>query len=200
MPALLPPSSAYTYAVQVTVDEAEATVGTARIELTSPATFYVEDFLGFGPGVAVPVGMYDAASSRWVGVADGVVLRVLAGTGGLADVDTDGDGDADDAATRASLDITDDERGVLASMYAPGTVLQRARLPHFSSADLNSPASGRRRRGIDPGTSQPPEKDCVGNGSQIHILSQLLGEQIAVSGTPYSLAYRSDRLPGFRGG
>lgn len=47
MPAELPPTSAYTYAVELSVDEAEA-AGAMRVDFTNkPVVFYVENFLDF---------------------------------------------------------------------------------------------------------------------------------------------------------
>src|SRR5205823_474070 len=44
MPGSLPPASAYTYAVNLTVDEA---AGATSVVFDSPVGFYVENFLGF---------------------------------------------------------------------------------------------------------------------------------------------------------
>ena len=47
----------YTYAVELSADEAVAVaVGATRVDLSEPAAFYVENFLGFPVGEPVPAG------------------------------------------------------------------------------------------------------------------------------------------------
>jgi hypothetical protein len=53
MPGSLPPTSAYTYAVDVNVEEAHG----RTVQLSHPAFLYVENFLGFAPGTGMPVGV-----------------------------------------------------------------------------------------------------------------------------------------------
>ena len=99
MPAGLPPSSGYTYAADVTADEA---LDADTVAFDAPVFFYVENFIGFPVGSAVPVGLYDPTAGAWVPVPNGVVLKITDVTGGVAAVDTDGDGVADDG---AGLDV-----------------------------------------------------------------------------------------------
>src|SRR6185436_6167253 len=72
MPGSLPPTSAYTYALEVTVDEANG----SPVELSQPALLYVENFLGFAPGTGMPVGTYDRDQGAWRGVPNGRVLKI----------------------------------------------------------------------------------------------------------------------------
>src|SRR5207237_5767885 len=65
MPAELPPTSAYTYAVEFSVDEAK-TAGAIDVRFSSPLPFHVENFLGFPVGTIVPLGSYDRARGVWV--------------------------------------------------------------------------------------------------------------------------------------
>lgn len=53
MPAILPPTSAYTYCAEFSVD------GVERVQFDKPVINYVNNFLGFDVGVRVPVGWYD---------------------------------------------------------------------------------------------------------------------------------------------
>ena len=54
----LPPTSGYTYAVELSADEAMA-AGATRCDSISRCINYVENFLGFPVGTAVPTGYYD---------------------------------------------------------------------------------------------------------------------------------------------
>ena len=53
MPGELPDSSAYTYAVEFSVDEA-VEAGATDVKFTKPVTTYVDNFLGFKAGTIVP--------------------------------------------------------------------------------------------------------------------------------------------------
>ncbi len=198
MPGSLPPASAYTYALEITVDEA---VGRS-VELSQPALLYVENFLGFAPGTGMPVGAYDPARGAWSGIPNGIVLKILSITGGAADIDADGDGVADGAVQLTGLGITDLERQTLATTYTAGQTLWRSPLPHFSSFDCNRPfrLPGDARF---PGLRDPraPGGDgvddgCHAGGSIIQCHNQSLGEDIPITGTPYFLHYQSDNQAG----
>src|SRR5439155_8765362 len=58
MPAQLPPTSGYTYAVELSVDEALA-AGAKTVLFSRPVPVYVQNFLNFPVGDLVPVGVYD---------------------------------------------------------------------------------------------------------------------------------------------
>ena len=58
LPGELPPTSGYTYAVELSVDEAVA-AGAHSVQFTQPVMVYVDNFLGFPVGGAVPAGYYD---------------------------------------------------------------------------------------------------------------------------------------------
>jgi hypothetical protein len=88
MPAALPPNSAYTYCSELSVD------GAARVRFDKPVILWVDNFLGFEVGEAVPVGYYDRDRGVWVPSENGVVVRLL---------DTDSDGVVD------ALDSTGDD-------------------------------------------------------------------------------------------
>ena len=146
MPAELPPTSGYTYCVELTADEA-LSAGAVDVRFEQPLYFYVEDFIGFPVGGAVPAGYYDKQRGQWVASENGRVIRILSITGGMAEIDTDGDGIAD-----SGLGITDAERQQLANLY-PQTPKQLWRVPmtHFTPWDCNWPY------GPPPDAVPPPQ-------------------------------------------
>jgi hypothetical protein len=56
MPGPLPPTSGYTYAVEIGADEANVSVAGKEVLFSRPVYFYVDNFLGFPTGIQVPVG------------------------------------------------------------------------------------------------------------------------------------------------
>lgn len=198
MPADLPPTSGYTYAVELSVDEALA-AGASSVQFSRPVAFYVENFLGFPVGMSVPMGWYDRERAQWVPEQDGVIIKILGAGAGLAEVDTNGDGLADDPASLAARGIDDAERARLATLYPAGRSLWRVQTKHFSWIDLNYPRGSPDAR---PPRQDPPErddpKDCnnTASGSIIECQSQVLGERLGVLGTRLTLDYRSDRVFG----
>ena len=203
MPGSLPPSSGYTYAAELSVDEAVA-AGATTVTFSQALPVYVENFLGFPVGGIAPVGFYDKGKAAWVASDNGRVIKVLSITNGLADLDIDGSGNPAGATALTTLGATEAERQQLATLYAPGQSLWRVPVPHFSSIDINWPY----RPDCDPAVQScepnqpPPQGDDPLNqqneecGSVIGCESQTLGESVSVSGTPSRLHYRSDRTPG----
>ncbi|HYM59277.1 MAG TPA: IPT/TIG domain-containing protein, partial [Thermoanaerobaculia bacterium] len=57
MPAPLPPSSGYTYCVDLSADEAIA-AGASSVTFSKPVPLYFENFLQFPAGTHIPVGVY----------------------------------------------------------------------------------------------------------------------------------------------
>src|SRR5207244_12842531 len=47
-----------------------------------------------------------------------------------------------------------------------------------------------------PPSPQPEPDTCPAEGSIIDIQNQILGERVGVTGTPFTLNYRSNRAPG----
>jgi RHS repeat-associated protein len=194
MPAELPPTSGYTYAVELSADEALLT-GASSVHFDRPFYFYVEDFIGFPVGGAVPSGYYDRQTGQWIASENGRVIRILSITGGLADIDTDGDGNAD-----SGLGITNAERQQLATLY-PQTPKQLWRVPmtHFTPWDCNWPY-GPPIDAVEPNQSPPKiqeeDQSCESSGSIIECQNQVLGERLPVVGTPFTLNYRSNRVTG----
>jgi uncharacterized repeat protein (TIGR01451 family) len=208
MPGPLPPTSGYTYAVDLTVDEALA-AGATRVDFSQPVPFYVENFRNFPVGTQVPTAYYDRARTAWVPEPDGRVVRILAVAGGLAEVDSTGDGTADNGET---IGMTVAERAALASTYSADTTLWRVPIAHFTPYDTNwpivPPDNAIPPSNPDPATDDPQqaeereardERSCktISGSSLIDCQQQRLREQIVIPGTPFSLHYASDRVPGY---
>ena len=199
MPGELPPASAYTYAVEISADEALA-AGAERVELSQPLPLYVDNFLAFPVGQAVPLGSYDREQQRWEPAANGVVLEVVSVGGGVAAIDATGDGVAEsDAVLSSQFGITLEERQTLATRYAPGATLWRVSLTFFSRWDCNWPG-GPPADAIPPNAGEPTGglgrerlDDPDLGGGELDIQNQALRQAVALPGTPYALTYQSDR-------
>ncbi|MEO8134212.1 MAG: hypothetical protein ABI831_09570, partial [Betaproteobacteria bacterium] len=210
MPSVLPPTSGYTYYLELTADE-ELAAGAIGVEFNQPVVFYLENFIGFPTGAHAPVGFYDRQAGVWKGEPDGRVVKVVSITAGLADLDTDGDGVADNGIGTnqggTNLGVSTAERQSLATLYAAGQTLWRVQTTHFSPGDINWPFGPPPDAGApnapaptNQETNNPP-CDCPGSraeGSIIEIGNQTLGEDIGIVGTGMKLHYRSDRVPGRR--
>ncbi len=205
MPAELPPTSGYTYAVEISADEA-LVAGATAVTLSRPVPYYVENFLGFPVGSPVPVGHYDRVKGQWIAAPDGRVVKVLGVSDGMADLDTDGNGTADPPAALAALGIDDAERAKLAGLYGAGQSLWRVALEHFTPWDCNwpygppddadgpdDPVDGKDQ----PDEPDPKDDDCERGGSIIACESQTLGEVLPVTGTPFGMNYQSSRATGY---
>jgi RHS repeat-associated protein len=201
MPADLPPSSAYTYAVELSAVEAAG----AGIAFTTNVVFYVENFLGFPSGTNAPVGYYDRFAGRWVAMADGLVFNVTtiqtgasncSGYTSCANVDNAG----------LTLGLSAGELYELSQMYPSGNVsVWRVTTTHFSGVDINYAAAPPGLGGPlppsppgppTPGTAAPVDNPCLGSGSIIECENQILAQELPIAGTPFSLRYQSDRAPG----
>ena len=202
MPGPLPPTVAYTYAVELSADEAVA-AGAKRVSFTRPLVHYVENFLGFPVGGAVPVGYYDHDLASWMASNDGRVVKLLAVVDGLAQLDVTGGGSPASDAALQQLGVTEAERRQLAELYAPGQSLWRAPIPHLTPWDCNwpygPPDDAQPPKQPEPETDDPEDEPCEQAGSIIECQNQTLGESLPIAGTPYTLNYRSDRVPGRKG-
>lgn len=205
MPAALPPTSGYTYAVELSVDEA-IEAGATAVSFSAPVPVYLENFLDFPVGGIVPVGYYDLVRSVWVPSDNGIVLEVLETSSGTADLDVEGLGQPASLEVLNALGITDAERARLATLYPPGQTLWRVAVSHFSPHDCNWP------NGPPPGATSPTSCDngqcdrqpesCAHevNGSIIECQNQVLGERLPLVGIPGTLNYRSNRTAGWKAG
>ena len=96
MPAELPPYSGYTYAVEMSLDQASVN-GSTEVVFNQTLAYYVENYLGFPVGSAVPIGFYNRTLGEWVASKNGrviLVLNVTTSTDGkrLAVLDVSGNG------------------------------------------------------------------------------------------------------------
>lgn len=194
MPAALPPQSGYTYCVELSVDEALA-VNAKTVQFSKPVPFYVENFLGFNVGVAVPHAYYDRDRHIWIPSPNGKVVRITAIESGAARVDTNGDNAADDL----GIDLA--EREQLATLYPAGTSLWRVLVTHFTPTDLNWSVSLKVPNDAisfkgKPKTFTPQSCPATTFGSIIECENQSLGEVLPVTGTGFGLHYQSDRMRG----
>jgi hypothetical protein len=192
MPAILPPTSGYTYAVELSADEAFA-AGANSVVFNQPLFHYVENFLGFPVGSAVPSGYYDRAKAAWIASANGRVVKITSVAGGFATVDSVGTG------ALSPLVLTDAERQQLALLYSAGQELWRVPITHFTPWDCNWPY-GPPDDAVPPPGSQPIGYDPLDNptcseGSIVECENQTLGESVALVGTSTTLNYRSNRVP-----
>lgn len=200
MPAPLPPTSGYTYAVELSFDEAIAAQAKS-VRFSQKLPVYVENFLNFPVGGVVPLGYYDHEKSAWIPSENGRVIKVLAVNGGVAEVDGDGDGQADGPAQLAQLAITDAERERLGALYVAGQSLWRVRVDHFTTYDHNWPM-GPPADAIAPKLPESDDKPCdkpeCEKGSVIDAQNAALGESVPLVGTGFDLNYRSSRVPGYK--
>ena len=96
--------------------------------------------------------------------------------------------------------MDEDERRNLARLYDPGKSLWRVEVDHFTPWDYNwpyGPPDGAGPPGMG-GPDGPNDGNCNSGGSIIGCESQTLGEDAAIAGTPFTLRYASDRVPGRR--
>jgi RHS repeat-associated protein len=203
LPAFSNAQSIPPYSAALTADEAIA-AGATAIHFDPPVVAYVENVLGFATGDAIPVSHYDPTTAAWLPDPNGLNLRIL-GTGadGLAALDLDGSGLEATAAARDAAGISDLERAELAILYLPGTSLRRAPLSHFTDLTFGPVNLCKVRSIFCPGAGVPApvgDVDAINtckapNHSIIDIQNRVLGEEIPIVGTPFTLSYRSNRTP-----
>jgi RHS repeat-associated protein len=200
MPAELPPTSAYTYAVGVSVDQARA-AGATEVDLDQPAISYTKNFVDFPVGNKVPAGIFDAAAGAWKAIPDtvsqGRVVKILSENGGIAQLDVTGSGNEATPSEYAALGITDPEREAMSGLFQTNDELWRVLLKQIAAGiDFNW---GGRPDGATFASSSPlylgdrQDKDCNGQGSIIECEDQVLGEHEDIMGSEFGLSYRSDR-------
>ncbi|MCP4723610.1 MAG: hypothetical protein GY863_01165, partial [bacterium] len=180
MPAVLPPTSGYTYCVEFSADEAR-TGKAVDVRFDQVAFSYVEDTIGFPVGSAVPAGYYDRLTGQWVASENGRVIKLLNSTFfGPIDIDIDGDDNADDELALEALGFTDDEIVQLAALYPPGQILWRVPISHFTPWDYNwpygPPGDATAPDQPSPDNSDTENDPCEGQGSIIEYQNQILGE------------------------
>jgi hypothetical protein len=185
--------------VALTTDEAVA-VAARSVRFSQPVLQYVENYQGFPTGTLIPEGYYDREKAAWVASDNGVVVHILAITSGEAILDVDGSNTPATPQAYSALGITGAERQQLATLYQPGQSLWRVPVSHFSDWDSNmgySSGTDSRTAGVSP-PSGDNKTDCahVVYSSIIECQNQVLRQNIPLTGTPFSLHYSSDRVPG----
>jgi RHS repeat-associated protein len=204
MPGPLPPSTAYTYAVELSADEA-VSAGASGVSFTNPVAFYVENFLGFPPNTGAPVGYYDRFAGRWVPMPDGLVIQITSIQTGASSCGGFDVCAVIDATDQAILDLSPGELNQLALLYPSGAQLWRFTTPHFTGVDVNWPPAPPDLGGPPPPSppgppsptlASPVDKPACGQGSIIECDNQILAQELPVAGTPFSLRYQSDRAAG----
>ncbi|EQD29758.1 YD repeat-containing protein, partial [mine drainage metagenome] len=137
MPAALPATSAYTYAVDLSLDEAQS-AGATTVQFSQPVPVYVNNYLGIPIGTNVPAGWYDPTVGAWKGSTDGVVLKFLRiDANGDAEVDLTGSGTPATAAQLSAYGITTAELAQIAKTFTSGQSFWRVLVPHFTYWDFN---------------------------------------------------------------
>ncbi len=199
MPARLPPTSAYTYAAELSVDGAE------QVRFQKPVTAYVDNFLGFAVGEIVPVGYYDRERAVWVPSDNGVVVKLLDTDGdGIVDsLDNTGDGLPDDLNNNGSY--SDEVTGLdNPAVYKPGTTYWRVEITHFSTWDCNWPARPP-EDAIPPNPTGEAAVDTQQSGddntctnSYVENRSRIYHEDVPLQGTDMTLHYASNRVSGYK--
>ncbi|MBA6328246.1 hypothetical protein H4J46_09895 [Colwellia sp. MB02u-6] len=207
MPGELPPFSGYTYAVDLSVDEA-ISAGAMRVNFNQEIPVYVDNFLEFPTGEVVPLGWYDYNLSAWIPSKNGRIVEILSITNGLADLDVEGNGDIAKQVALDELGIGENELRQLASTFTTGKALWRMPITHFTPWDGNWPHA-LPADAIEPIDKVPEstdeyvpeddeEEEC--DGCIINAQSQVLGEILPITGSSISMHYQSDRVSGYKAG
>ncbi|WP_440116857.1 S-layer homology domain-containing protein [Paenibacillus sp. QZ-Y1] len=204
MPGELPSLVGYTYAVELSADEA-VSAGATEVRFDQPLYLYVDNFLEFPVGGTVPIGYYDRSVGAWIPSENGRIIEVLSVNNGLASVDIDGDGAADNENALAAIGLTKEERRELAALYKPGQSFWRSPIEHFTPWDCNwpygPPLDAESPPDRKPNEDKPDINDpCKGSGSIIGCQTQTLSQVIPVTGTGLSMVYDSQREPGYISG
>jgi RHS repeat-associated protein len=176
MPADLPPQSGYTYAANLSIDEAESQnispVWFSNSTYNSDVLFYVENITEAPVGGNVPAGNYhqappasDAFGGQWEREPNGIVVQVLGYDTINSAVKLSVDGSTEMNYSAVTPNITLGERQQLYALsfwgsQPPPTTsgknqLWRVGVPHFSDLDCNWAA------GPPPGAIPPPAQPPV---------------------------------------
>ncbi len=196
MPAILPPTSAYTYCVELEAN------GFERIKFDKPAICFVDNFLNFDVGTIVPVGYYDFYRTTWVASENGQTVMLLDtdSDGNIDALDADGDNLPDDIDNDG---LTADEvAGLDTDTCLPGATYWRFSIDHFSTVDCNFPY-GPPEDATIPGEllllqidnlEELPKACPTPSGSYVNDRSRIMQEDIPIQGTGMTLHYASNRV------
>jgi YD repeat-containing protein len=196
LPAQLPDTAASVYAIELSADEAESANAT-QVELSQAASVYVDNFVNLPVGTVLPLGAYDRDALTWIGAPNGRVLKLVGASDGLAEIDIDGSGAPASVAGLEALGIDAEERAALAQSYAPGDAFFRLRVQKLGPYDVSLPFSvNEGSGGIDPKApgQLAPLDDVTLTAPPAE--TQVLAQSLPLSGTPFTLHYRSSRVLG----
>lgn len=136
----VPPKTTYFYVAEFTLDAEEKTAETDNthfIQFTKPVSVYVDNFTDLPTGEIIPSGWYDYNKANWMtsenGSENGLVVKILRISEGLAVLDIDGSDNEASADSLKQLGITDPERQRLAEFYTAGKSLWRTPISRFST-------------------------------------------------------------------
>jgi len=199
MPAELPPNSAYTYCMELSVD------GAQRVRFDTPVMVWINNFLGFDVGTAVPLSYYDRDKGHWLPADNGKVVRLLdTDLDGITDaLDADADNQPDDLNDNGSF--RDEILGLEnAQRYAPGLTLWRVAVTQISPWNFSWPygppwdaiASNAEGEPVLDAQCEYDRPDKM--ASYIEAGSRIFREDISIPGTDITLHYASDRVKGYR--
>ncbi len=200
MPAALPGMTGYTYAVEISADEAIA-MGAQHVLFSKPVPYYIDNFLNYPIGSAIPVGSFESKLGSWIPENDGIAVKVLDVQNGSAILTLDETSTPAPADKLAKLNITSEELTQIAQAYPVGKSFWRVQLKHLSPYDFNSIATIAK---VNPPADSPQVGDgdgppngaptCV--GSIIGLMNCSLGEAIDLPGIPGKLHYVTMTKPG----
>ena len=203
MPAKLPPNSAYTYCSELSVD------GAVKVRFEKPVIVYIDNFLGFDRGGAVPVGYYDRDRAVWVPLDNGVVVKLLdTDSDGIVDaLDSTGDDQPDDLNSDGFFN--DEVYGLDNPVqYSPGSTYWYFEAWHFTPYDWNW-SFGPPADVIQPNpegvlvvdqdsdkNDDPCDNDYT--SSYVERRSRIFHEDVPIPGTDFTLHYASNRVSGYK--
>ncbi len=190
LPAPLPPNSAFAYVAEIGSNQND--FGDVDLFFEEPLIAWVDNFLGFAVGQAVPVGWYDRNEGQWIPGVNGLVVRLLDtnSDGEVDGLDIDGDGQADDL--DGDGDDTDETTGLLPGEVQVGATFYRFAVDRsgpwalcwpYAATDAPAPAPA------------PPYYDL---DACLEDECNLIEQDIAIPGTDFFLHYSEARVPAYK--
>jgi RHS repeat-associated protein len=211
MPGTLPPTSGYTYAVDVSVVDQNG-VPYNSVNLVDSnghavqVPIYVDNFLDLAVGQKIPTGYYDKTKGAWIPSDesdDGCVIQITSIDSDTHQATVSDSGLAGDC----GLNLTADELTSIGTQYSGETLpytIWRVPVTHFTPWDFNfstgSVSDCQHGGPCDNPTvanNQPLDNPNCAQGSIIECQNQVLGERVPIVGTGMTLNYRSSRAFGY---
>ena len=201
MPALLPPTTEFTYCVELKAE------GYSDVAFADPVILWVPDDMGFDVGDVVPTGYFDRDEGVWKSMNDGKVVQLLdLDDDSIVDaIDADGDGLPDDLDQDG--DLSDEILGIdTVPEAAPGDIFWRIAVEHFSPIDCNWPASGA-PPDAEPPPGTPPDPNSPDNqpdandpskDPEVDVRTGVMHQVVAIPDTPLALHYASSWARDFK--